>query len=253
MKMGFVLLALGLAAACASSQVGSILARVICAHAGLGFFGVALAQWLREPRILLKRKDGRLRRWSWLLFWPYHLLSHFSYALYRLAPGEPLSHEILPGLFLGCRLGEREAAQLIAQDPWSVLDLTSEFSEPACFRDGAAYLCLPLLDHTAPSVEQLAQGVAFIAGRLPVGPVYVHCAVGHGRSATFIAAYLLARGVAATPEQAAAFLKARRPGVHINAGQRAALREYWESGKVRQVSGRCQGRCHQGRCQSRLL
>ncbi len=229
MKMGFVLLALALAAAYASSQSGSILVRVVCVHTALSFSGVALAQWLREPRILLKRKDGRLRLWSWLLFWPYHLLSHFSYALYRLASGEPLFHEILPGLFLGCRLREREAARLVAQGPWSVLDLTSEFSETACFRNGAAFFCLPLLDHTAPTAGQLAQGVTFIAERLPPGRVYVHCAVGHGRSATFIAAYLLVRGVAATPEQAAAFLKVKRPGVHINAGQRAALQEYWEA------------------------
>jgi len=229
MKMGFALLALALATAYASSQSGSIISRVVCAQTALGFFGVALAQWFKAPRILLKRGDGRLRLWSWFLFWPYHLLSHASLVLYRLAPGEALFHEILPGLFLGCRLREREAARLIAQDPWSVLDLTSEFSEPACFRDGTTYRSLPLLDHTAPSVEQLTQGVLFIAERLPASRVYVHCAVGHGRSATFIAAYLLARGVATTPEQAADFLKTKRPGVHINASQRAVLRAYWES------------------------
>ena len=229
MKMGFVLLALALALAYASTHVGLILARVVCAHAALGFFGVALAQWFKAPRILLKREDGRLRLWSWLLFWPYHLLSHASWWLYWLAPGEAPFHEILPGLFLGCRLREREAARLIAQDPWSVLDLTSEFSEPACFRNGTTYRCLPLLDHTAPSVELLTQGVLFIAERLPVSRVYVHCAVGHGRSATFVAAYLLARGVATTPEQAADFLKGIRSGVHLNAGQQAVLRAYWES------------------------
>lgn len=229
MKMGLALIALALAAAYATLQAGSILTRIVCAQTALGFFGVALAQWLREPRLLLKRRDGRLRLWSWLLFWPYHLLSHASWALYRLAPGEPRFHEILPGLFLGCRLRQREAAQLVTQKPWSVLDLTSEFSEPASFRDGAAYLCLPLLDHTAPSVAQLAQGSAFIAERLPAGPVYVHCAVGHGRSATFIAAYLLARGLATTPEHAAALLRAKRPGVRLNASQRAALHDYWRS------------------------
>jgi protein-tyrosine phosphatase len=269
--MGLVFLALALAAAYVASRTEPILVRALCAHVALGFFGVALAQSLRRPRLLRKRADGRLSWWSWLLFWPYHLLSHLSYALYRLSPREDLFHEIQPGLFLGCRLREREAAHLAARRPCSVLDLTSEFSEAAAFRNAAAYLCLPLLDHTAPTVEQLRQGVAFITARLqgghptpgtsepegstmssksraavspphvstpdftpPAGlvqdrrdvdptPVYVHCAVGHGRSATFVAAYLLASGAADSPQQAIAFLKARRPGVHINSAQQAAL------------------------------
>ena len=230
MKMGVVLLALALAAAYAASQAGSMLARVVCLHTKARFAGVGLAQCFDEPRVLLKRSDGRLRWWSWVLFWPYHLLSHASWALYRLAPGEPYFHEILPGLFLGCRLRKREAAQLLAQGSWSVLDLTSEFSEAACFRQEAAYLCVPLLDHTAPSVAQLARGVRFIADRAPVGRVYVHCAVGHGRSATFIAAYLLARGAANTPDHAVALLRSKRPGVRINASQRAALHEFSKAG-----------------------
>jgi hypothetical protein len=227
--MGLALFALALGAAYGASRTEPILVRLFGAHVALGFFGVALAQWLGQPRLLLKRADGRLSCWSWLIFWPYHLLSHLSYALYRLSPREDLFHEIQPGLFLGCRLPAHAAARLAAQRPWSVLDLTSEFSEAVAFRTAAAYLCLPLLDHTAPTVDQLHQGCAFLSARLPTGPVYVHCAVGHGRSATFVAAYLLASGGADSPEQAIAFLKARRPGVHINAAQRTVLHAFGQT------------------------
>lgn len=62
-----------------------------------------------------------------------------------------------------------------------------------------------------------AQQVA--AGR----PVLVHCAHGHGRSATVLAAILIADGRAAGVAEAEALMQAQRPRVRLNRRQRAAL------------------------------
>jgi isopentenyl-diphosphate delta-isomerase type 1 len=226
MRMGFILTVLALGSAWLSWRAGGWVGRLAFADAGLALGAVAAAQFLRAPGLLLKLSDGELSWWSWPLFWPYHLLSYASWGLYRLAPRGPLYHEILPGLVLGSRLGGRDARALCGTGPWAVLDLTSEFAESECLRRGRAYRSLPLLDHTAPSLDQLRDGVAFIEEHLRRGGVYVHCAVGHGRSATFVAACLLARGCASTPEQAVATLRSRRPGVRLNADQLEVLREF---------------------------
>ena len=57
--------------------------------------------------------------------------------------------------------------------------------------------------------------------------VLVHCANGHGRSATVLAACLLAEGAARAPADAEAAMKAVRPLVKINAAQGASLDMWW--------------------------
>lgn len=69
---------------------------------------------------------------------------------------------------------------------------------------------IPVRDFTAPSVEQLAAFVRFLDA-LPEGSrAVVHCQGGTGRTGTFAAAYLIARGQSA--EEAIAAVRARRPG-----------------------------------------
>ncbi|MBI4870420.1 MAG: dual specificity protein phosphatase family protein [Candidatus Riflebacteria bacterium] len=93
-------------------------------------------------------------------------------------------------------------------------------------RSAAAYRCIPLLDGTAPGPEALLAGARWIQARLELGPVYVHCAMGHGRSALFVAAYLLLAGRAGTVEAALAELGRLRPGVHLHPDQSSCLREF---------------------------
>jgi hypothetical protein len=210
-------------------EVAGGIGMILSGWISLAGLGVGLAYWLNAPRLLLKRADGRLGVWSWLLFWPYHLLSHLSLALHRASATEAPFHEIIPGLFLGCRLRPKEALELDPQGVAAVLDLTSEFAECATLRRSGRYRCRPLLDHTAPSRQQLQDAVAFITEHLVHPPVYVHCAVGHGRSATVVAAFLLGQGSAASPQDAVARLKAIRPGVRLNAAQMNRLRDFQDA------------------------
>ena len=58
--------------------------------------------------------------------------------------------------------------------------------------------------------------------------VYVHCKNGHGRAPTLVAAYLTRKGK--PPAEAEAFIKSKRPSIHLEEAQRAALRYFSAKG-----------------------
>jgi protein-tyrosine phosphatase len=192
---------------------------------GLGWLSVSLlivgtAYLGAGPKVLMKSGRGSLSVASWFLLGPFHLLNALIFGGYRRLSREPASAEIIPGLYLGRRLWVTEARAMGAD---FVLDLTCEMSENRLMRDSGGYHCLPVLDNGCPSLDQLREGVAWLGARLGHGRVYVHCAAGHGRSATLVVAYLLSKGVVGNVEEGIAFLRARRPGVRLNRCQRAVL------------------------------
>ena len=87
---------------------------------------------------------------------------------------------------------------------------------------GIAYTSLPTLDGAAPD---RAEFDALVAHIVRAGGVYVHCASGHGRSATLAAALLIARGLSASVPEAEERLRAARPGVRLSRAQRAFLEQ----------------------------
>ena len=178
---------------------------VVASYAGLG------------PRLFLKR-EGRLHLLSRLLFWPYLLPNWLVWEVLRRRAGEEPCVEVMPGLWLGRRLTGREARPFRA-----VLDLTCEFSEPEALRRAPAYLCVPVLDGCAPSRIALETALEFIARHHREAEVYVHCAMGHGRSATVVIAHLLATGAEADVSAAERRLAALRPRVRLRRRQRRLL------------------------------
>ncbi len=198
----------------------------VALNAGIGYLLVGLAYWRVWPGVLGKRRDGRLMLSSYLLFWPYHLTNWFTCALFRWGLREHPFDRVAPGLFLGGRLMASDRGAFKQAGIRSVLDLTAEFSEVGFIRSAPGYACLPILDRTAPNPEELRMAVEFIESRLVHGAVYVHCALGHGRSAVAVAAWMLKSRNANSPEDAIAKLKAVRPGVNPSAAQRQALAEY---------------------------
>jgi protein-tyrosine phosphatase len=111
-----------------------------------------------------------------------------------------------------------------------VVDLTSEFSDARLMRESrgivAEYLCLPTLDAWVSEEEAFRAALDRVAAA--DGPVYIHCAQGHGRSGTFAAALLLRRGIARDVDDAVRMLRARRPGVRLNRRQRKFLQQLTE-------------------------
>jgi protein-tyrosine phosphatase len=198
--------------------------RIAAAYVAFGFFGYAIAYALRQPGFLLKRRDGSVHAVSYVLFAPLHLLSWFSLLVaIRLEQEEPFQ-EISPNVLLGRRLLPREAATLPAHKEIAVLDLTCEFAESRQLRT-PDYLCLPVLDHTSPTLEQVRQALAFVDEHVSRKSVFVHCALGRGRSATIVAAWLLNHHLAPDVRTVMELLKTRRRGVNLEAGQIKLLEE----------------------------
>jgi membrane-associated phospholipid phosphatase/predicted protein tyrosine phosphatase len=134
-------------------------------------------------------------------------------------------NELTPHVRIGRVLSEREAAKAVRQGVTAVLDLTAEFSEPASFRH-VTYKNLPVLDLTAPRVDQLRETATFIDAESQKGIVYLHCKIGYSRTAAAGASYLLRVGIARTVSEALDFLRRVRPGVVVRAEVLAALNEY---------------------------
>lgn len=187
----------------------------------LAFGLLSLAYAGAGARLLLKRADGSLAWPGLLLFAPYHGWSRFTIGLVRLKHRQAY-HEIVPGLYLGRKLRFHEGERLARAGLTHVLDLTAELQECLPFRR-LTYRVLPVLDMTGPSQGQLREAMEFLDEALAGGSVYVHCAVGHGRSATVVAAYLLWTGRATTPEEAVRQLKAIRPRVRLSPSQWQSL------------------------------
>jgi protein-tyrosine phosphatase len=104
-----------------------------------------------------------------------------------------------------------------------LVDLTCELAAVLPKDDAVTYLSVPILDAGWPEPARLLSTVRTIRD-LP-RPIYLHCAQGHGRTGLVAAAILLAEGDAKTAEEALNRVRAVRPGVRVNGGQRRALEQ----------------------------
>lgn len=127
-----------------------------------------------------------------------------------------------PNLYFGRLPGE---AERLPDDIAAVLDLTAEQNEAPHLLQ-FEYRNIPVLDHTLPTPDQLAEGVAFIEQHAALGSVYVHCTFGYSRSAGVVAAYLLSKGIVSTAEEARHHLVNRRPQVYLGSEWLALLEQY---------------------------
>ncbi len=212
----------------AGFQASQLWISILLYYAALSMFAVGLIYLLGRPTWLLKRPEGSRYWLAWPLFAPFFMANSLTFHLHRLTSRQPPLTEIVPGLFLGRRLTAREAAGF-QPTPAAVVDLANEFAEAPAFRRCAGYLCLPTLDGTTPSEQQLLTGVSHISRHLGDGSVYVHCALGHGRSATLVAAFLLLKNHAETVDDAIAMIRAKRPRIGLKPTQMAMLRTIIES------------------------
>jgi protein-tyrosine phosphatase len=195
-------------------------------YTAVSFLLLAAAYFGVGPRLFAKRATGRASARGWLLFAPYFLLNFLTFRLYRAFHREPAYARLTPALYFGRRLTAREVREARPLGWVAVLDLAAEFAEVAPFREFPRYRSLPVLDATAPAEEQLREAVAWLTEAAATGPVYVHCALGHGRTACVVVAYLLAVGVVGSVSEGTRLLRSLRPGVRLNRSQRRALRPY---------------------------
>jgi protein-tyrosine phosphatase len=184
---------------------------VACLLVGLAYAGAGAA-------LFGKRADGRLAWWAWLLL-PYLGFTYAIWKIKRRLSKEALYNEITPGLWIGRRVLGAE----LPDDVQVIVDLTCEFAEPSTALARCEYRALPTLNYSVPPLGALQALVAELAGR---DGVYIHCAQGHGRSATVAAALLRQRGAAATVDEAVAMVVRVRPKVHLEPCQMEVLHQF---------------------------
>ena len=211
MKFALTFGALSLVFAALAGAAQNVGMRIVFLSCAFSFGGVALAYAGLGPKTFLKRANGRLNPLSYVLFWPYHALNGFGLWLFRRTTGGRPYDKIAENLYLGGKLSDRDRRDFNALQVRAVLDLTCEFNETAFVQSGRVYFCLPLLDTQAPTLNQMAEAAAWLAQQAAEGAVYLHCALGHGHSATIAAAYLLRTGQADTVSAALQKIAANRP------------------------------------------
>jgi protein-tyrosine phosphatase len=179
---------------------------------------VAVVYLMPAPRALGKRADGTLAWWAWLAWAPLFAYMRLLHEGARTLTDESVADEVAPGIWVGRRPRAHELPPGIAL----VVDLCAELPEAPGVTEGRAYLAIPTLDAMAPPAREIARAVDAVLGAS--GPAFIHCAFGHGRSATVAAAVLVRRGDA-TLAEVEGRLRARRPRIGLNAHQRRALAE----------------------------
>jgi len=219
-RVGFYYLLLSLVAGIVAALLwpwGSICLwpAAACLIAASGYFGFG-------PGIY-RKSDGKLPLSTRLLLAPLLIGQKLSLLYYRRQCRA--WDEVTPQVWIGRKLTDPEADDAVQRGVTAVLDLTAEFSEAIPFLS-VRYLNIPILDLTAPTVEQLQQCVAFVSENATHGVVYVHCKIGYSRSAAVVGAYLLESGAACSANEAISRLRIVRPSIVIRPEAVAALNRF---------------------------
>jgi protein tyrosine phosphatase (PTP) superfamily phosphohydrolase (DUF442 family) len=150
--------------------------------------------------------------------------------LVRIITGAPIRSvsQITPQLHVGGQYRRRGWKRLAARGVTAVVNLRSESDDNDAGIAPPSYLYLPTPDDAPPTLEQLEEGVAFIATEIARGGgVYIHCGAGVGRAPALAAAYLVSTGM--TPEEAWAIIRARRPFIRLKPAQERQIELYYQA------------------------
>jgi predicted protein tyrosine phosphatase len=133
--------------------------------------------------------------------------------------------QITPHLHVGGQYRRRGWSRLAARGITAVVNMRIEFDDREAGIVASRYLYLPTVDDTAPTLQQLREGVAFIEDEIAQGGgVYVHCGAGVGRAATMAVAYLVHTGL--TTDRAWARVRAIRPFIRPSSVQLAQIERF---------------------------
>lgn len=219
LKYSFTFLLLSAICILFAISYDSIISTVVLIPVASAFAMIAGIYVIREPKLMGKRSDGHTTLLAIALLFPFRLFNSFALWLFRVTENAPPWAEVIPNLLLGRKLTTQEANQLPVT---RVLDLTSEFNECRSLRN-REYFCVPMLDGLTPSLAQLDQAVSWLRSSVKQGQTYVHCALGHSRSATVVVAYLLLEQQVNSLNNAITLVQSVRPGVRLSRAQRKTI------------------------------
>ncbi|HBK64951.1 MAG TPA: hypothetical protein DD000_15905 [Cyanobacteria bacterium UBA11166] len=177
-----------------------------CGYGGLG------------AKVFGKKSNGSISKLSLSLLLPYLLLTWIVWHIQRWISQSSACHQIIPGIWLGRRPFLPELPDNIDL----IIDLTSEFVEPYNVIARKTYICIPTLDNSVPPDSSFQKLIEIILSWQ--GNIYIHCALGYGRSATVVAGILLAKGLVDNLDEAEKFIEAKRPGIKLSQEQKSLLK-----------------------------
>lgn len=119
-----------------------------------------------------------------------------------------------------------ELLQLQRENIGALVSLTEDALDRAELKSAKmAYLHLPIVDYSTPTLAQIDELVEFVQTQNANGKaVCVHCAAGIGRTGTMLACYLVALGE--TAEQAINSVRAIRVGSIETKAQEQCIHDY---------------------------
>jgi diacylglycerol kinase (ATP) len=181
-----------------------------------------------DPASWLRRSGNPMARLILAALWPYARVARVLNVLATIVMREDRCNTVAPNLVIGSAptTGHRRALEQAGVD--AVCNVCFEFPGllgPMQGRD-VPHHDQPFLDAVAPPLLPLQAAVDWVVGQRTQGrTVLVHCAQGHGRSATVCAAVIVRMGDAVDVDAAVALLTERRPGVHLRDPHRVRLAE----------------------------
>lgn len=182
-----------------------------------------------NPGIIFKTPEGRIRLLPRLLSWVYLIFEYKGWKRYRKKTSEPIFEKVREGLYLGARIKNRDLKLVKEHRICAVLDMVAEFEAPSKLRESQdlAYIAIPVLDGSIPTIAQLEKGAQFLARSVENNaPALVHCTFGHGRSATMAAAALIRMGDAEDPAQALEILGRLKRRIWLSREQKNLLARF---------------------------
>ncbi len=192
----------------------------------LCLFALSIGYARPGTNIFFKQPDGAIPFLVKVIYLPFFLYSHLIWHLLRWLSRERSFDQAASDLLLGRRLLASELPDGIH----NYLDLTMEFEDPVQIRERFNYICLPILNGGIPKPESLLAAFQ----QLEEGPIYIHCARGHGRTAMVALCLQGWREGLGSFEEGLKQLKECRPGIHLNRDQREFIKEFISTAQPKQ-------------------
>lgn len=148
---------------------------------------------------------------------------------YRYFNGLPQLHrsEVTPYLYVGGQYTLQALPKLKKIGITGIVNMRTVTIHKTKDFEGIKLLHLPTNDYTAPSLEHLEKGVAFVTEEINRGgKVYIHCRQGEGRGPTMAIAYLMSTGL--TMMDALSLVRKARPFANPLPPQRKQLEKFAE-------------------------
>ena len=179
---------------------------------GIAWIAVGIAYYARWPWLFGKRPDGSMALLPRILLFPYLAANWGMWHIRRLRSTEHPSDEVFDGVWVGrrCSMPKLPPNAL-------VVDMTAEFVVPRGILTGHRYVCVPTLDATAPDHAAFDALVRDLA--TDDGPLYIHCAIGHGQLRDHRGRRDAPARPRAGPRRRKKLMKRARPKVHLNPPQ----------------------------------